>query len=92
MAIEVKLFCSIKAPGAMEVTELGITVFWQPATKLLSVVFIIALQLSLLSYTGLFASTVIEFKLLQPKKGFDSVVTELGMLTEVRLLQPLNAE
>ena len=46
-----------KADEPMLVTLLGITVFLQPKIKVLEDVSIMALQLFLLSYTELFAST-----------------------------------
>ena len=46
------------------------------------------MQFSLESYTGLAASTTIRSRLLQPKKQYSpTLVTELGMVMEVKLLQ-----
>lgn len=73
----------------MEVTDAGIMVFLHAVNKVLSLVRIRALQLSLLSYTGLLASTVIEVRPPQPENAPSPIeVTELGMFTEVRPLQP----
>ena len=66
MEIEVSPVQFLKAPLLIEVTELGITVFEQPCNNLFSDVLMMALQLSLLSNTGLLGSTTIEIKLLQP--------------------------
>ena len=51
-----------KAPPKMEDTDAGITVLWHPDINLLLFVWIMALQLSLLSNTGLFGSTVMEVR------------------------------
>ena len=70
------------------VTELGILLFLHPTTNSLVEVRIIALQLSLESYTGLAASTTIRSRPLQPSKHQSpKLVTELGMVMEVNLLQ-----
>ena len=53
------------APSPIEVTELGMVVFLQPATRELVKVSIIALQPCLLSYTGFPSSTVIKIRLEQ---------------------------
>jgi hypothetical protein len=50
----------------MEVTVAGIMVFLHAVCKVLSSVRIMALQLSLLSYTVLLTSTVIEVRPLHP--------------------------
>jgi hypothetical protein len=51
-----------KARGPMADTDAGITVFLQPATRVLVAVSMMALQLFLESYTGLPAATVIDSK------------------------------
>ena len=76
----------------MLVTELGITVFWHPAIRVLEAVSIIALQLLWLSYTVFPLSTVIEVKLSQEVNGLSPMeVTELGIVTEVKRMQEKNA-
>ena len=68
---------------------MGILLFLHPATNSLVAVWIIALLFSLESYTGLAASTTIRSRLLQPpKQSSPTLVTELGMVMEVKLLQP----
>ena len=55
-------------------------------------VWMIALLFSLLSYTELFVSTIISVSSLQPLKAeLPMEVMELGMVIEVRLLQPRKA-
>ena len=74
------------------VTVLGIVVFLHPEKIIFVAVTIIALQLSLESYFGLPFSTTNEVKLGQFLKGVPSkLVTELGIVTEVKLLQPKKA-
>ena len=76
----------------MEVTELGIMVFLQPAINVLLDVLIMALQLLRESYAGFPLSTVTLVKPLQPRNAEDPMeVTELGIVTLVRPLQPSNA-
>ena len=88
MVMEVKLLQLEKQQSPKLVTELGILLFLHPATNLLVAVWIIALLLSLESYTGLAASTTIRSRLLQQEKhDFPKLVTELGMVMEVKLLQ-----
>ena len=73
----------------MEVTELGMVVLLlQPETNVLVAVSIIALQLPLLSYTGLSESTEIVSPLQSPKAPSPMEVTELGIMIEVSPLQP----
>ena len=76
----------------MAVTDLGIIVFWQPVINVLLAVSIIALQFSRESYTVFPSSTMIDVKLEQRQNALPSMeVTELGMVTLVRPLQPRNA-
>ena len=76
----------------MEVTELGMTVALQPAISVLLAVSMIALQLLRESKIVLPLSTLMTSKLLQPENVPEPmVVTELGIITLVRPLQPLNA-
>ena len=64
-------------------------VLLQPAIKVFEPVSIIALQLLRESYTLLPLSTTILSKQLQPEKGDTPIeVTELGIVTEVKPLQP----
>ncbi len=73
----------------MLVTELGIIVVLQPAISVLVALSMIALQLLRESYFGLLASTDIILKPLQSSNAvFPILVTELGMVTAVRPLQP----
>ena len=62
IVIEVKESLPVNAQLPIEVTEFGIVEFPQPTTNVFELVSIIALQLSLESYIGLFGSTVIEVK------------------------------
>ena len=86
--MEVKLVQPWKALSPMLVTLLGMTVPWQPAINVFVAVSIIALQLFRLSYFVLPFSTTMEVKLLQPAKApFPMLVTLLGMVMDVKLLQ-----
>ena len=77
-----------KAQSPMDVTELGMVVFLQPASKVFVAVSIIALQLSLESYLELPLSTTIDFKPLQSSKTKLPIEeTELPMVTLVKPLQ-----
>ena len=77
-----------KALFPMLVTEFGITVFLQPIKRLLEFVSIIALQLPLLSYFGFPLSTFIEDRFeVEMKALIPILVTEFGIVIEVRLLQ-----
>ena len=88
----VKPLQPLKALSPIEVTELGMVVFLQPASKVLVAVSIIALQLSLESYLELPLSTTIDSKPLQPEKALPRIeVTELGMVTLVKPLQSSKA-
>ena len=79
MLRDVKPKQPLKAEPAIDVTPSGITVFLHPATNSLVEVFIIALQDSLESYTGLPSSTTIDVKPEQPSKAESPIdVTELG--------------
>ena len=74
-------------------TPSGITVVLHPAINSLVEVFIIALQDSLESYTGLPSSTSMDVKPEQPLKArFPINVTELGMVRDVKLEQSSKAE
>ena len=87
MVMEVKLLQPEKQDFPKLVTELGILLFLHPTTNTLVEVLIIALQFSLESYTVLAASTSIRSRLLQPEKQkYPKLVTELGMVMEVKPL------
>ena len=76
----------------MLVTELGITVFLHPATKVLKPLRMIALQLSLESKVVLSDATDIVSIKGQFWKGlFPMYSTELGIVMEVKLEQPEKA-
>lgn len=78
-----------KALSPMLVTLDGKTVFLQPRNRLLSSVFMIALQLSRESYTGLLLSTEMLARLLHPKKASPAMLETLeGMFNDTILLQP----
>lgn len=79
----------LNAPSPIDVTLLGITVFLHPTINLLTLDLIIALQLFRESYTVFPSSTVMEINPLQPLNASSAtVVTLLGMLIEVRPIQP----
>ena len=89
---EVKPVQPEKAYSPMDTTVLGMTVVLQPVINVLSAVRIMALQLSRLSYTGLPDSTTMEVNPVQPLNTLLPIdVTELGIVMEVRLVQPLKA-
>ena len=67
MFIDVRPRQSSKALSPMLVTLAGMTVFLHPKTKLLSIVFIMALQLLRLSYTLFPFATTIDVRPLQPE-------------------------
>ena len=78
-----------KASFPIDVTSSGITVLLHPLINSLAEVFIIALQDSLESYTGLPSSTIIDVKPEQPQKAHSPIdVTELGMVIDVKPEQP----
>jgi len=80
------------ALAPMEVTELGMAVFLQPAINVLVAVSIMALQLLRESYFGLSLATEMVARPEQPSNAQPPMeVTELGMLMAVRLEQPENA-
>ena len=67
-------------------------VFLQPASNKFEEVFIIALELSRESKTVLPFSTIIEVKPVHSMKASELIdVTEVGITTETKLLQPENA-
>ena len=67
-------------------TLFGITVFLHPAINVLGFVSMMALQLFLLSYWGLFFSTIIEESAMQFAKALSlMLVTLLGIVMEVKL-------
>jgi hypothetical protein len=73
----------------MEVTLLGMKVFLQQIIISFDTFSIIALQLLRESYTEFSLSTFIEVRLLQAAKAFWPIIlTLLGMVIEVRPLQP----
>ncbi len=72
------------------VTDSGIWLFLQPAIIIFLEDLMIALQLSLESYTGLSASTTILSRPSHPaKQASPKLVTELGMVMEVKPLHNL---
>ena len=76
----------------MLVTLLGIMVFLHPAIRVFVAVSIIALQLSRLSYTLFFWSTIKVSRLLQYSNApFPMLVTLFGIVMLARLLQYSNA-
>lgn len=88
IVIDVKLEQRLNALSPMLVMELGITVFLQPAIRVFVAVSIMALQLFLLSYFALPSSTEIDVKPEQlPKASFAILVTELGMVIEIKSKQ-----
>ena len=73
----------------MLVTLAGMTVFLHPETKLLSIVFIMALQLLRLSYTLFPLATTIDVKSLQFANALSPMlVTLAGIFIAVKQLQP----
>ncbi len=92
---EVKPVQPEKAYSPMDTIVLGMTVVLQPVINVLSAVRIMALQLSRLSYTGLPDlpdSTTMEVNPVQPLNTLLPIdVTELGIVMEVRLVQPVKA-
>ena len=92
MFIDVRPRQNSKALSPMLVTLAGMTVFLHPKTKLLSIVFIMALQLLRLSYTLFPFATTIDVRPLQPEKVFIPIlVTPSGIFISVRLLHPQKA-
>ena len=92
MVMEVREEQPLNAPYLMLVTELGMVVDWQPAIRVLVAVSIIALQFSRESYTALLLSTTMEVRAEQPENAsYPMLVTELGMVMEVREEHPSNA-
>ena len=74
------------------VTLLGMTVFTHPAISVLDAVSIIALQFSRESYTSLFSSTIIDVSQgHQASTHSPMLLTLLGIVKEVKLIQSLNA-
>ena len=92
MLMEVRLEQPSNALSPMEVTDLGMVVFLQPAINVLVAVSIMALQLLRESYFGLSLTTEMEVRLEQSENAPSPMfVTELGMLMVVRPEQPSNA-
>jgi hypothetical protein len=82
-----------KARYPIDVTLLGITVFLQPATRVLVAMFIIALQLSRESYTVFPFSTDMDVRLEHFSKAPRPIdVTLLGIVMEDRPEQPQKAK
>ena len=74
------------------VTPSGIIVFLQPAIIALSLVLIIALELSLLSYIVFPSSTIISPNALHPLNGLSPILdTFLGIIMLLKLLHSANA-
>ena len=89
MVIDVKPLHSLNASSPIAVTELGITVFLHPNISVLVADFTIALQLFLESYTVFPLSTTMVVKPLQEPNAKSPIeVTELGMVIDVKPLQP----
>ena len=85
MVTEVKAEQPRNASSPMLVTELGMVVDWHPAISVLEAVSIMALQFSRESYIVLPLSTTMEVREEQPQNAPPPMlVTELGMVTEVR--------
>ncbi len=83
---------SINAKLLISVTLDGIFVLLQPCIRVFVFVSIMALQLSLLSYTVLPASTFILVNPLQPENALSPmIVTPDGISILVNPLQPKNA-
>ena len=77
----------------MDVTVLGITVFWQPTMSLFVLVSMMALPLSRESKAGLSSATVICATAEHDPKTFSPIeTTELGMLIDKRFEQPQKAQ
>ena len=92
MVIDVKPLQQENASFAIEVTELGITVFLHPHISVLVADSTIALQLFLESYTVFPLSTLMVVMPLQPENAlFPIEVTELGMVIDVKPSQAWNA-
>ena len=77
----------------MLVTELGMTELLQPTIRVLLLVSIIQLQLFLLSKVGLSSATTIDVSpwLQFQKASFPMLVTELGIVIEVKPIQSQKA-
>ena len=76
----------------MLVTDEGMVVVLQPATRVLLAVSIMALQLSRESYFVLPASTLMLVKPVQPSNALSPMlVTDEGMVMLVKPVQPSNA-
>lgn len=76
----------------ISLTLLGIIVFLHPATNIFEDVSMIALHPSRESYLGLPPSTSMASRLLQPENADSPIlVTELGMVMVIKLLQPEKA-
>ena len=89
IVMEVSPKQSAKAKLPMLFTLLGIVVLLQPNIRVSEEVSMIALQLFLESYLGLFESTSINFSSLQfPKAPLAMFVTLSGMVMEVSPVQP----
>ena len=89
MVTEVRSVQCRKAPLPMDATSMGMNVFLQPASKVLDDVSMMALQLLRESYFALPDSTMIEASLVHVLKAKSWMsVTLLGMVIEVRPLQP----
>ena len=91
MIIEVKPDHA-NASTPIDVTVLGIIVFWHPEIKVFVAVSMMALLLSRESYTVFPSSTVMVSKLVQPAKGLMPIdVTELGRVIVVKFTHPSKA-
>ena len=88
MVISVKPVQPEKALQPIEVTPLGIVVFWHPCINLFDKVSIIALQFCRLSYLLLASSTEILINPLHPLKTLLPIVeTPLGMVIDIKPVQ-----
>ena len=91
MVIDVKPLQFWNELAPIEVTELGMVVVEQPSIKVFVFVLIIALQLSLESYTELLLSTVIEDTFTHPLKADPLILVTLsGMVIDVKPAQSPN--
>ena len=89
MVTEVRSVQPKNESSPMAIMDGGKVVFLQPVIKVLLSVSIIALQLFRESYAGLPSATEIEVRPLQLEKTPPPMlVTPLGMITEVRAVQP----
>lgn len=93
MVTFVRFLHSRKASLPICVTDVGIIVFIHPHTNVVLFVCIIALQSSLLSYIGLFESTLIEEREEHPQKiSLPKLMTDRGIVIACKDVQLKNAQ